>query len=445
MRKFTFKGGIHPDDNKILTNRIPIKTIEAPQFLYFPLSQHIGAPAKPIVSVGDYVKMYDKIADSNEFLSAPIHSSVSGTVISVGMHPHPSGVEKETIIIENDWLYKKGEPINTKSLDELSPDEIVKIVRDAGIVGMGGASFPTHAKLSPSPDKKIEYIIINGAECEPYLTSDHRVMLETPEVVLSGIKCVMKVFSLSRAYIAIEENKADAIAKMKEKALNFPGIEVVTLKKKYPQGSEKHLIYAVTKRKVPSGKLPMDVSCVVLNIDTVSAISRAIFEGIPLTRRIVTMTGSGINNPANYAVPLGTLYSHVIEVSGGIKDSTSKVIVGGPMMGNAVFSTEYPVMKNTSCLLFLEDKDASVPDESACIRCSKCVNCCPMGLLPLELYTYSKTENIEALQKYNILDCVECGSCSYICPAKRQLIQTIRTGKQSLIKRRQAEKEKNNG
>lgn len=445
MKKFTFRGGIHPADSKNLTCHIKITEINPPQFLYFPLNQHLGTPAKPIVAVGDYVKMYEKIADSNGFLSAPIHSSVSGTVINIGMYPHPSGLDVETIVIENDWLYKKAAPINTKTLDELSPAQIIEIVKEAGIVGMGGASFPTHVKLSPPPDKKIEYIIINGAECEPYLTSDHRVMLENTEDILLGLKCVMKVFGLKKAYVAIEENKPDAIAKMKEAALDFPGIEIVTLKKKYPQGSEKHLIYAVTKRQVPSGKLPADCGCVVLNIDTVFAVKRAIFDGIPLTRRIVTVTGSGINNPANYSVPLGTRFESLIEQSGGIKEAVSKIIIGGPMMGNAVFTTDYPVLKNTSSLLFLEDKDAHLPEESACIRCGKCVNICPMNLLPLELYTYSKSNNFEELKNYDVLDCVECGSCSYICPAKRQLIQTIRTGKQSLSKKLRQEKEKNNG
>jgi len=440
MKKFSFKGGIHPDDNKKTTNSKPISSISAPQFMYYPLNQHIGAPLKPLVKIGDAVKMHQKIADSDAYLCAPLHSSVSGYVIDIGMYPHPSGIKTETIVIENDGCDSPAPPLNTKSLDELSSEEIIKIVREAGIVGMGGASFPTHVKLSPPSDKKIDYVIVNGAECEPYITSDHRVMLESPLDVLFGLKAVMKVFSLNKAYIAVEDNKLDAIKLLKENAAKFNGIDIITLKKKYPQGSEKHLIYSVTKRRVPSGKLPLDVGCVVLNIDTIVSITQAIKDGIPLIRRIVTVAGSSINTPSNYSVRLGTPFDEIITASGGMKEDCAKIIMGGPMMGIALESVNFSVLKNTSALLFFNNIEAHLSEESPCIRCAKCVSVCPMNLLPLNLYNYSIRKDTEKCIDFNILDCIECGSCSYVCPAKRHIVQAIRTGK-ILVKR---EKEKSN-
>lgn len=429
MAKLTFKKGIHPDDNKEFTSKVPIKTIEPGEKMYFPLNQHLGAPLSPLVSVGEEVKMGQKIASSDAFVSAPLHSSVSGKVTDIGLYPHHSGLKVPTIVIENDGKDTKAEPINTKSLDELSAKEIISLVREAGIVGMGGAGFPTYVKLSPAPDKKIEYVIVNGAECEPYLTSDHRVMLEETEDVLFGLKAVMKIFSLEKGYIGVEENKPDAIKALKESAKEYPGEEILTLKKKYPQGAEKQLIYAITKRQVPSGALPADIGCVVLNIDTVTAIARAIKEGMPLIRRIVTISGGAVKNPANYRVRIGTSFDDLIKESGGFSEEPKKIIYGGPMMGIAGVSTSVPVVKGTSAFLAFTEKETNIPPESNCLRCGKCVSACPMNLLPAELSVYSLTDDKEKIMSYNALDCLECGSCAYVCPAKRHLVQAIRVGK----------------
>lgn len=430
MVKLTFKKGVHIDSNKDLTAKLPIVEIKPGTLMYYSLSQHIGAPLAPVVSVGEEVKMGQKIADSDAFVSAPLHSSVSGKVKDIGLYPHSSGIKVKTIVIENDGLDTPEEPLNVKPLSDLSPKEIISIVRAAGIVGMGGAGFPTHVKLSPPPDKEIKYVIVNGAECEPYITSDHRVMLEEPEDVLFGLSAVMKIFSLDEGFIGIEENKLNAIDVLKEKAKDFPGIKILTLKEKYPQGAEKQLIYSVTKKEIPSGKLPADVGCVVINIDTVTAIARAIRLGTPLMRRIVTMSGDEMANPANYKVRIGTKFDELIEAAGGFKNEPRKIIYGGPMMGVAGNSTDVPVVKGTSAFLAFGEKEAKIYEESNCIRCGKCVSVCPMRLVPAELAANSLAADIEGLARYNVMDCIECGACAYICPAKRHLVQAIRVGKE---------------
>lgn len=432
MSLLTFKRGIHPDDHKELTASIPILKIEPEEKMYYPLNQHLGAPLKPCVSVGDRVLLGQKIADSDAYVSAPLHSSVSGTVVEIANYMYHTGIKVPMIVIENDGKDERAEPINTKPLCELSPSEIVSVVKEAGIVGMGGAGFPTHIKLSPPADKKIEYIIVNGAECEPYLTSDHRYMLEKPDEVIFGLKAVMKVFSLDKGYIGIEENKPDAISLLKEKTKAESGIEILTLKKKYPQGAEKQLIYAVTKKEVPSGGLPADVGCVVLNVDTITAIARAITLGKPLYRRIVTVSGGAVNNPSNFQVRIGTSFDKLIEAAGGLKEEPKKIIFGGPMMGVAGINTSVPVVKGTSSFLLLTEKEAYIPPQSSCIRCGKCVSACPMNLLPAEISAYSLKADAEKLKKYDAMDCIECGSCAFVCPAKRHLVQMIRTGKDRL-------------
>ncbi len=442
MRKLTFKGGIHPNDSKGTTNSLPICELTPPKMMYYPLAQHIGAPLAPIVSVGDAVKMGQKIADSEAFVSAPLHSSVSGIVKEIGMCMHPSGSKVPAIIIENDGLDTPDEPINTKSLEDLAPVELINLVRAAGIVGMGGAGFPTHVKLSPPPEKKITHIILNGAECEPYLTSDHRVMLETPEDVIFGLLAMMKIFSLDEAYIGIEENKPDAIKKIKECAKEYPGIKVLTLKKKYPQGAEKQLIYAVTGREVPSGGLPADVGCMVTNVDTATEITKVVKKGIPLMSRVVTVAGGAVKNPANFRVRLGTPFSYVIENAGGLVAEPKKIIMGGPMMGIAGSSLDAPVIKGTSGILAFTEQEVSVNSPTNCLRCGKCVDVCPMNLVPCMLAVHSGRKNLEECEKYNILDCIECGSCSYICPAQRHIVQTIRWGKQQVQAKRAKEKAK---
>lgn len=430
MQKLTFKKGIHPNDRKEQTKASSIQVLTPPELLYFPLGQHIGAPVEPVVRVGEKVLMGQKIADSTAKMTVPVHSSVSGTVKDIGLYLHPSGVKVPTIVIENDGQDTPADPINLWHIDLLDTDEIIHIIREAGIVGMGGAGFPTHIKLSPPADKTISHIIVNGAECEPYLTSDHRVMLETPEEVLEGLLVVKHLFPEAQAYIGVEENKKDAIALLKQRVAAYPGIEILTLAKKYPQGAEKQLIYAVTGQEVPSGGLPMDVGCLVLNIDTVASIYRALAMGQPLMRRIVTVSGNLVERPGNYSVRIGTPFRYIIDSAGGLKDEPAKIIMGGPMMGVAGYSLDVPVVKGTSSILLLSKAEARVLPETPCIRCGKCVDACPMNLRPLLLNAYVLAEQWDKCKKENIFDCIECGCCSYSCPAKRYLVQSIRVGKQ---------------
>ncbi|WHH61044.1 electron transport complex subunit RsxC [Petroclostridium sp. X23] len=440
MKALTFKGGIHPHDNKHHTEKMSIISLQAPDRLYFPMQQHIGAPCEPVVAVGDEVKVGQKIADSKAFVSAPIHSSVSGKVVAIESILHPNGSKVMAIVVENDDKDTVDESVVPKGeLDALEPKQIISIVREAGIVGMGGAGFPTHVKLSPPPDKKIDYVIINGAECEPYLTSDHRVMLEAPGEVILGLKAIMKVFGLNKGYIGIEENKMDAIKTMKEHASKEAGIEVVVLKTKYPQGAEKQLIKVIAGREVPSGALPADVGAVVNNIDTCTAIARAITTGMPLTRRIVTVSGAAVKEPRNYAVKIGTPFKYLFEQSGGFIEDPAKIVMGGPMMGIAQFSIDVPVVKGTSGLLAFTKEDVQLKPESPCIRCGKCVGACPMNLLPIYLSAYSSKNDLDKAEEYNAADCIECGSCSYVCPSKRHLVQSIRGAKQAIIAKKRAQ------
>ncbi len=440
MRKLTFSGGIHPDDTKSLTAHLPIEEIAPPKLLYFPAQQHIGAPPEIIVDVGDSVRLGQALTKSEAFVFAPLSSSVSGTVKDIGLYPHPNGTKVPTIVIENDGLDTPAEPLNTKPLEELSPQEIVRLVRNAGLVGMGGAGFPTHVKLSPPPEKTITDIIINGAECEPYLTSDHRLMLECAKDVIVGTLAVMKVFSLDTATIAIEENKPDAIAAVSEEAKKVSGIRIAVLKKKYPQGAEKQLIYAVTGRQVPSGGLPADIGAVVLNVGTTAEIARVIEDGTPLYRRVVTVSGNAVAEPKNQLLRIGTPFSYAIEQSGGFSAPPTKIIMGGPMMGIATCSQDVPVVKGTSGILALSDAEATWRNESACLRCGRCTSVCPMGLVPSALTAYANLKDLEQCEKYHIMDCMECGSCSYVCPAQRHLIQSIRWAKSELSKKRAAMK-----
>ncbi len=443
LKHLSFKGGVHPNDNKKQTSGKKIEILEVPKILTYPVQQHLGAPCTPCVQVGDYVKMGQKIADSDAFVSAPVHASVSGTVIDIKPCPVWNGTMVESIIIENDFTDTLDESIKPIDYMSIDPDEIPGIVRDAGVVGMGGATFPTHIKLNPPDKSKIDTIIINAAECEPYITSDHRVMLETPDEVVEGLQIILKRFGITNGHIAIEDNKPDAIALMKEKCVGT-GITVDTLKKKYPQGSEKHLIYAVTKRKVGGGKLPADVGVIVVNVDTCTAIARKFKYGIPLMRRIVTVVGTPFEKEVNYNVRIGTGIDYIIEKNGGFREEPGKVIVGGPMMGVAQFRLDIPVIKGTSALLAFTPKEAYIPEEENCIRCGKCVKNCPMNLMPLHLQHYSRADNMEACEKNNVTSCIECGCCSYGCPSKRQLVQSIRIAKRKVmgIQRERAQKEK---
>jgi electron transport complex protein RnfC len=427
---FTFKRGIHPNEAKQLTDNVPIKLVLPgnKSEMVFPLVQHLGAPCKPLVEIGQKVKLGEKIGDSDAFVCAPIHSSVSGTVKDIRPHLTVVGTIVDSIIIENDGELLEHENIQLRSgFDDISSEEIKKIIREAGIVGLGGAGFPAHVKLSPPPGKNIDTVIVNGSECEPYLTTDNRVMIEEADRVVTGLRIILKVMQDARGIIAVEDNKPEAIKMLKKACENIPGIEVAVCKSKYPQGAEKQLINAITQREVPSGGLPIDVGCIVNNVDTVIAIHRAVFRGRPLMRKVVTLTGGAIKNPGNYKVRLGTKLSDLVEMAGGFKSTPVKVVVGGPMMGVAIFDINVPIVKTTSGVLFLNENEAFIPPEQACIRCGQCVEHCPAGLIPTELNADILRENSESFLKHNGLDCIECGSCSYICPSKRRLSQAIRT------------------
>ena len=446
---FTFKRGIHPNEQKQHTENMPITTLlpVAGSEMIFPLVQHLGAPCKPLVEKGQKVLVGEKIGDSEAFVCAPVHSSVSGLVKDICPHLTVVGTIVDCIIVENDGEFIEHESIKPRGgFEDLSREEILGIIREAGIVGLGGAGFPTHVKLSPPPDKNIDTIIINGCECEPYLTTDNRVMIEESDRIVTGLRIILKVVQASckdgsvKGIIAVENNKPEAVEALKKSCAGFPGIEVVVVRTKYPQGCEKQLVNAVTKREVPRGGLPIDIGCLVNNVDTVIAIHRAILRGRPLMRKVVTLTGGAIRNPGNYKARLGTKLSDLVEQAGGFRTNPSKIVVGGPMMGVAIFDTDVPIVKTTEGVLFLTKNEAFIPPERNCIRCGSCVECCPAGLIPTELNADILKEDSEAFVRHNGLDCIECGSCSYICPAKRRLSQAIRTIRRVELKKQQSKK-----
>ena len=433
MAKLTFSGGIHPYDGKDMSKDIPIKAVYPVSDLVYPLSQHIGAPAKPVVSVGDHVLMGQLIAEADGFVSSPIYSGVSGTVKAIEDHRVAVGSVVPSIVIENDGLYTEAESFPIIPLEEMTSEQIIARVRDAGIVGMGGAGFPTHVKMSVKEPAKIDYVIVNGAECEPYLTSDYRKMIEEPEKLIDGLKVYLKVFPYSLGIIAIEDNKADCIKIFKALTKEEPRITVKALRTKYPQGSERHLIYAVTGREINSKMLPADVGCVVSNVDTVNSVGRAVYEGKPLLHRIVTVTGNCIKNPRNFDVLVGTSYKDLIDEAGGFKKEPEKIISGGPMMGFCLFDLDVPVTKTGSALLCLANDDVSKMEPSACINCGKCVEVCPSRLIPKNLSDHAAHFNEEAYLEEHGLECVECGCCSFICPAKRPLCQNIKSMRKMML------------
>ncbi|SHE67992.1 electron transport complex subunit RsxC [Alkalibacter saccharofermentans] len=434
IKHSTFRGGIHPPYRKELTKDKPLKSISPPETVVIPMSLHIGAPCNPIVKKGDLVKKGQKIGEASGFVSAPIHASVSGQVVAVEPRLHPNGQKVMSVVIKNDMEETLSEEVQPKGeVDSLSPQEIKDIILGAGIVGLGGATFPTHVKLSPPPDKKIDYVVINAAECEPYLTTDDHLMRDFPEKIVYGLKAMMKVLSVEKGYIGIEDNKPEAIEAIYNAIDDKNQIEVYSLHTKYPQGSEKQLITAVTGREVPSGALPMDAGVVVTNVGTAYAVSDAIRTGMPLIERVVTVTGSAIKDPQTLVAKIGTSVNHLIEECGGFSEEPAKIINGGPMMGVAQFSTDIPVIKATSGILCLNKADAFIPEPSQCIRCGKCVGVCPVKLLPLYLSAYSLKGDFEKCKSYNALDCIECGSCSFICPAKLTLVSSIRVAKREII------------
>ena len=427
MARLTFMGGIHPYDGKDLSKDKPIREILPKGDLVYPLSQHIGAPAQPIVKKGDRVLTGQKIAEAGGFVSAPIYATVSGTVKAIEPRRVVAGDNVMSIVIENDGLYEEVDWQPVKPLEELTREEKIELIREAGIVGMGGAGFPTAVKLSPKEPEKIEYVIVNCAECEPYLTSDYRKMLEEPERLIGGLKIALSLFENARGILAVEDNKPDCITRLKYLTRDENKITVKALKTKYPQGSERHLIYATTGRAINSTMLPADAGCVVNNVDTVIAIYNAVIEGKPLMYRIVTVTGDAIANPQNFRVRIGTNYHELIEEAGGFKEPPVKIVSGGPMMGFGIFDLDVPATKTSSALLCMTKDEVSAMEPSACINCGKCVEACPGRVVPSKLADYAEHYDEEAFVKNNGMECCECGCCSFVCPAKRPLTQVIKS------------------
>jgi len=438
FRKYTFQGGIHPEEGKKLTAEKPIETAPIPRFLYFPLNQHIGVPAKEIVKPGDEVSAGQIIAEAGGFVSCPIHASAKGTVKKIEILNSANGRKTKTIIIETKEQEQTQEfTRNSLQLENIQSEEIIKKIQSAGIVGMGGAAFPTHVKLQPPSDKKIDFLLINGAECEPYLTCDYRIMMEETDRLIGGIELMMKTLKVKEAFIGIEKNKPKAIELLKEKTQN-KSITVIPLEVKYPQGAEKQLIKAITKREVPSGGLPMDAGAVVQNIGTAAAVYDAVYFDKPLIERVLTVSGPGVTNPKNLLVKIGTPVAELISIVGGLTKDVKKIINGGPMMGLTIFDIQVPVMKGTSGILALTSKETKVYAEEPCISCGHCVDACPMKLLPTSITKNAKKENYEEAEYYGAMDCIECGSCAYVCPAKINLVQYIRLAKSEIIAKRKS-------
>ncbi len=428
MAKLTFLGGIHPYDGKDLSKDKPIATVLPKGELVYPLSQHIGAPAKEIVKKGDRVLVGQKIAEAGGFVSAPIYASVSGTVKAVEPRRVVTGDRIMSIVVENDGLYEEVESmLPIMDPEEMTGEDIINIVKEAGIVGMGGAGFPTFIKLSPKNPGGIDYVIANCAECEPYLTSDYRRMLEDPDKVVGGLKIILRLFPNAHGILAVEDNKPDCIKILKEYTKNEPRISVKALKTKYPQGAERALIYATTGRQINSSMLPADAGCVVNNVDTIAAIYRAVTEGRPLMERIVTVTGDAINEPQNFRVRIGMNYRELAEAAGGFRTDPEKIICGGPMMGFGMFDLDVPTTKTSTALLCLSHDEVSAAEPGPCINCGRCVEVCPGRIVPSKLADYAEHFDEEAFVRNDGMECCECGCCSFVCPAKRPLTQEIKS------------------
>ena len=434
MGKLTFRGGIHPYEGKELSKDHPIEKYLPKGDLVYPLSQHIGAPSVPCVKKGDTVLAGQKIADAGGFVSVPLHASVSGTVKGIEKRLNATGSMVDCIVIENDQQYQETE-FQEARLEDLTKEEILNRIKEGGVVGMGGAGFPTHVKLAPKDPSKIEYILVNGAECEPYITSDYRRMIEEPEKVVKGLQVILTLFDSAKGYICIEDNKPDCIAKMKELVKDIDRIEVKEMMTKYPQGGERTLIYAATGREINSTMLPADVGCVVDNVETVISVYKAVILGRPVNSRVVTVTGDGIKEPKNLLVLAGTDMSELVDAAGGLKGKIAKAISGGRMMGFALYDLHVPCTKTTSAFLFLEHDAVSEAQEiqTACINCGRCVNVCPGHVLPARLAKLAERGDMAGFEALDGMECCECGCCSYICPAKRPLTQSIKSMRKMVL------------
>ena len=429
---FSFFGGIHPKENKKYAEFCQTQAFPAPDVLVIPMSQHIGAPCKPLVKKGDRVLVGQKIGDG-EGLCVPVHSPVSGTVKEVENRPHTGGTTVLSVVIQNDYLDEidpQVQPRSAAQVEAMTAEELMSVIRDAGIVGMGGAAFPTHVKLS-SGIGKVDTIIVNVSECEPYIVADDRLCQEYPREMLRGLRLVMKILGLSTAHVAMEDNKPAAAQALKKAIGDSADITLDILPAKYPQGAEKQLIYAVTGREVPSGGLPAAVGCAVFNAATCKAIHDAVYDGMPLVRRIVTVSGDNVIEPGNWMVPIGTSYNDLLEHCGRIA-IPYKIISGGPMMGITQFDASVPVTKGTNAVTMLGMKNKLTVKTPHCIRCGKCMNVCPMRLMPLQMYRAQRSGDLAALKKLSLMDCIECGCCAYTCPAVIPLVQAFRAGKQML-------------
>ena len=442
MALLTFKGGIHPDDGKSLAKDKAIVDVKPKGDLVYPVSQHIGAPANPVVAVGDHVLKGQMIAEAGGFVSAPIYASVSGTVKAIAPHLNPTGGRVNSIVIENDGEYKEVEYPAVTPLEDMSKEDILNAIGTAGVVGMGGAGFPTRVKLSPKEPEKIDYIIANCAECEPYITADYRTMIETPEKLVGGMKIILRLFDNAKGIFGVEDNKPDCIEKLRELTKDEPRMEVLALKTKYPQGGERTLIYAVTGREINSTMLPADVGCVVDNVETVTSVYKAVILGQPVISRNVTVTGDGIRTPKNFSVLTGTDLSELVDAAGGLKEKIAKAISGGPMMGFALYDLHIPCTKTTSSLLFLERDAVSEAKQiqTACINCGRCVSVCPGHVVPARLATLAEHGDMAGFEKMDGMECCECGCCSYICPAKRPLTQSIKSMRKMVLAERKKKK-----
>ena len=434
MGKLTCRGGIHPYEGKELSKDHPIEKYLPKGDLVYPLSQHIGAPSVPCVKKGDTVLAGQKIADAGGFVSVPLHASVSGTVKGIEKRLNATGSMVDCIVIENDQQYQETE-FQEARLEDLTKEEILNRIKEGGVVGMGGAGFPTHVKLAPKDPSKIEYILVNGAECEPYITSDYRRMIEEPEKVVKGLQVILTLFDSAKGYICIEDNKPDCIAKMKELVKDIDRIEVKEMMTKYPQGGERTLIYAATGREINSTMLPADVGCVVDNVETVISVYKAVILGRPVNSRVVTVTGDGIKEPKNLLVLAGTDMSELVDAAGGLKAKIAKAISGGPMMGFALYDLHVPCTKTTSAFLFLEHDAVSEAQEiqTACINCGRCVSVCPGHVLPARLAKLAERGDMAGFEALDGMECCECGCCSYICPAKRPLTQSIKSMRKMVL------------